>query len=237
MPRIEKPSKKSSPELDDTPFAALARQEREDRRFLTWSLWGAVAFHLAVLAFNFPVTATAPEAVEKDDKKVYLVPTPRFKPPPPVPEPIPQRRVRRLPMPAADPEAPEPIPVEVPVPVMDLPSIDLPLALPEAPPPVAAPTGPIHLTPEVARPVKLAAPPPRYTEIARRARIEGIVIVQGVLDERGRLGELKVLKGLPMGLSEEALKALRKWEFTPATLNGKPVAVYYTVTVSFELEG
>lgn len=236
MPRIEKPPRESLPEPVEAPFAALARQEREDRRFLRWSLWGAIAVHLALLAVNFPSAATAPEAVENEDKKVFVVQTPRFKPPPPAPEPIPQRRVRRMPMPAADPEAPEPIPVEVPVPMVDLPPVDVPLTLPDAPPP-PAPAGPIHLTPEVVRPVKLATPPPRYTEIARRARIEGIVIVEGVLDERGRFGELRVLKGLPMGLSEEALKALRKWEFTPATLNGKPVAVFYHVTVSFQLEG
>ena len=48
--------------------------------------------------------------------------------------------------------------------------------------------------------------------------------------------EVKVLKGLPMGLDQAAAEAVKKWRFKPATLNGKPVDVYYNLTVNFTLQ-
>ena len=45
-----------------------------------------------------------------------------------------------------------------------------------------------------------------------------------------------VLKGLPMGLSEAAEEAVKRWKFKPATLNGKPVSVYFNLTVNFQLQ-
>ncbi len=48
--------------------------------------------------------------------------------------------------------------------------------------------------------------------------------------------DVKVLKGLPSGLTEAAVEAVPKWRFEPATLEGNPVAVYYLVTVSFSVQ-
>lgn len=45
-----------------------------------------------------------------------------------------------------------------------------------------------------------------------------------------------VLKPLPMGLDRAALDAVAKWRFKPATLQGKPVKVYYTLTVNFQVQ-
>ena len=45
-----------------------------------------------------------------------------------------------------------------------------------------------------------------------------------------------MLKGLPMGLEESAVDAIKTWRFKPATLNGKPVMVYYNLTVNFKLQ-
>ena len=61
-------------------------------------------------------------------------------------------------------------------------------------------------------------------------------IVQAVIDKQGNVVDAKVLKGLPMGLDQEALRAIRQWKFEPATLNGKPVDVYYNLTVNFTLQ-
>ena len=76
---------------------------------------------------------------------------------------------------------------------------------------------------DVAAPVKLFAPQPRYTEMARKAREEGIVIVEAVIDETGTVTGAKIVKGLRFGLNEEALGAVERWRFEPATLNGRPI--------------
>ncbi len=76
---------------------------------------------------------------------------------------------------------------------------------------------------------------PKYTEIARKARIAGIVIIEAVIDRDGNVTEARILKGLPMGLEQEALNAIRQWKFKPGTLNGQPVPVYYNLTVNFRL--
>lgn len=88
----------------------------------------------------------------------------------------------------------------------------------------------------VSRPVLLSGPPPRYTKLALRARVEGSVIVQAVIDEQGRVADVRVLRGLPMGLDQEAVEAVQNWTFEPAKLQGRPVKVYYSLTVNFRLQ-
>lgn len=89
---------------------------------------------------------------------------------------------------------------------------------------------------EVTRPEKISGERADYTEMARRARVSGIVIVEAIIDEKGDVTETRVLKGLPMGLDQAAVEAVKTWKFTPATVDGRPVPVYYTVTVNFQLD-
>lgn len=88
---------------------------------------------------------------------------------------------------------------------------------------------------EVTRPEKVSGDPPAYTEIARKARIMGVVIVEVIIDEQGNVLSPKVLKGLPMGLDKQAVDAVQTWKFKPATLRGKAVPVYYVLTINFQL--
>lgn len=83
----------------------------------------------------------------------------------------------------------------------------------------------------VSRPEVISRVPVEYTEMARRARINGVVIVEAVIDEQGNVVSARVLKGLPMGLDKAAETAVRQWKFKPAMAYGKPVKVYYTLTV------
>ncbi len=83
--------------------------------------------------------------------------------------------------------------------------------------------------------MRLYSPPPRYPELARRARIEGRVVIEAIIDESGRVTGSKILAGLPLGIDQAALEALESWRFEPATLRGKPVAVFYNLTIKFEL--
>jgi len=77
---------------------------------------------------------------------------------------------------------------------------------------------------------------PFYPESARRDRVSGIVIVQVEIDETGNVLWVHVLKGLPDGLSEAAVDAVRQRHFEPATADGKPVAVLFNLTTNFRLK-
>ncbi|MCB1101000.1 MAG: energy transducer TonB [Kiritimatiellae bacterium] len=57
-----------------------------------------------------------------------------------------------------------------------------------------------------------------------------------MIDKGGNVTDAKVLKGLPMGLDEKAIEAIKTWTFKPATLHGNPVSVYYNLTVNFRLQ-
>lgn len=93
-----------------------------------------------------------------------------------------------------------------------------------------------HAGGDVVAPVAIQAPTPEYTEVARRARIQGVVILEVEVDARGRVTSTRVLKGLPMGLDEASVKAVADWRFQPGTRRGEPVPVVMTLTIRFRLE-
>lgn len=103
-------------------------------------------------------------------------------------------------------------------------------------PAVAANDEPIHLKAGMTRPALIHQVQPRYTDPARKAGVQGAVTVEAVIDEQGRVTDVKLLRGLPMGLDQEALSAVRQWRFTPATLQGNPVKVYFSLTVNFRIQ-
>ncbi len=88
---------------------------------------------------------------------------------------------------------------------------------------------------DVERPEKIFAPPAPYAPAARKARVQGVVIVQAVIDRHGHVTALKAIKGLPMGLTDEALRTMATWLFEPATIKGQPVVVTYFLTMRFGL--
>lgn len=75
----------------------------------------------------------------------------------------------------------------------------------------------------------------RYPEIARRAGIEGRVVVQFVIDEQGNVTDPQVVRSLGGGTDEAALEAIKKVRFTPGMQRGRPVKVRYTIPVQFRL--
>lgn len=74
-----------------------------------------------------------------------------------------------------------------------------------------------------------------YTDEARRANIEGEVELEIVVRSNGTVGDIRVLRGLPGGLNERAVDAVRQWRFLPARLKGTPVDVLVEVSVEFRL--
>jgi protein TonB len=96
--------------------------------------------------------------------------------------------------------------------------------------------GPIHLTAEMSRPRPLQPILPKYTEIARRAGLQGSVIVQAVIDEHGRATDVRILRGLPMGLDRSAVEAIERCPFEPARIGSRAVKVYFNLTVNFTIQ-
>jgi TonB family protein len=212
---------------------AAADEESRERRVFRVAVAGAVAFHLAVALLPLPRVVASAEP-QPQTSHLLVVQTPIFKHEviPPVRDD--DEHAFLVPVPDPNPGDPEPIRPLATVPQhLDLPEIapvgDLP------PPPPLPPAGPIEIGGAVVRPVAIDTPQPVYSELARRARIQGVVQLRTVLDATGRVTDVEVVKSLPFGLTEAAVEAVQRWRYRPATLNDKPVAVFLQVTVTFTL--
>ena len=105
----------------------------------------------------------------------------------------------------------------------------------DAPPPPSGPQFKFIPYDDPPRPI----PPirPVYPDIAQEAGIEGQVLVQCFIDEKGKVKETIVVKGIPnTGLNESAVEALRKTRFRPAKQRERPVGVWITIPINFRLQ-
>jgi periplasmic protein TonB len=96
--------------------------------------------------------------------------------------------------------------------------------------------GPVHITVGITRPEILHKVNPRYTEPARRAGVQGTVIIEAIIDEKGRVTDQRILRSLPMGLDKAAMDAVQQWRFSPAMRGDSPVKVYFVLTVNFTIQ-
>jgi TonB family protein len=87
----------------------------------------------------------------------------------------------------------------------------------------------------VSAPVPIYQPEPEYSEEARKAKWQGIVILSLVVDEMGKAVRIQVTKPLGLGLDQKAIEAVEKWRFKPGMKDGKPVPVIASVEVTFRL--
>ena len=76
---------------------------------------------------------------------------------------------------------------------------------------------------------------PDYTDPARRAGLEGEVLLEMVVTAEGTVTDVRVLQRLGAGLDERAIAAVQQWQFSPARRHGVPVAVLVEVAVEFRL--
>ena len=88
----------------------------------------------------------------------------------------------------------------------------------------------------VSLPVSLSKVEPQYTEEARKARLQGTVILEVEVRSDGTVDpdSITVIQGLGMGLTEKAIEAVQHWTFKPAYKNGKPMGV--AMPVAFQME-
>jgi protein TonB len=154
--------------------------------------------------------------------------------------------------------APKEIPEEIPPPMEDIPEISsvvqtggggilggvpggvvgnvlsaIPTTAPPPPPPPKK-KDPIRVGGNVQSSKLITRVEPSYPELAKRARIQGIVLLQVTVDELGNVSEVKVIRGHPL-LNDGAVGAVSQWKYSPTLLNGEPVPVIATVTVNFIL--
>lgn len=85
------------------------------------------------------------------------------------------------------------------------------------------------------KPVRLRAPTPRYTEAARANKIQGSVTLRVLVGADGDVKQVKVVTGLPDGLTEQAVEAARQAKFKPAVKDGKPVPYWVLIQMEFNL--
>jgi protein TonB len=84
-------------------------------------------------------------------------------------------------------------------------------------------------------PVVLYQVEPEFSEEARKAKLQGVVTLYGEVDIDGRLRNIRVTRGLGLGLEEKAVEAVKQWRFRPGYLNGKPVVAAAAIEVNFHL--
>ena len=76
---------------------------------------------------------------------------------------------------------------------------------------------------------------PEYSEEARKAKYSGTVVLYIEVDQTGHAKNLRVVKGIGLGLDEKAIEAVTKWRFKPGLKDGKPVVVAAHIEVNFRL--
>jgi len=94
---------------------------------------------------------------------------------------------------------------------------------------------PILLGSDVTPPERILYVQPVYPEIARKSRTAGVVIMEIVVGRSGDVTEVKVFKSHPL-FDAAAVEAVKQWKYRPAMLGEKPVRVFMTIRVEFNLK-
>jgi TonB family protein len=195
--------------------ALVLRGRSPDRYGGTDLAWAAVAANVFALVSLVPLAALGmalwpvlkAEAEEADR----------------LPEPYSLETIIESPAPPPPPPPPPPRPRVSTAEPREVPAAEAPLS-----------PGPVRVGGTIREPRKLTNVAPVYPEIAKQARVQGIVILEVTISPRGHVTHVRVLRGAPL-LDAAAVEAVRQWVYTPTLLNGVPVPVIMTVTVNFRL--
>jgi len=222
--------------------ALLSLLRPPDRKTRWISLGAAVGAHLAFGLIAF-LLVVIPEQPPMGPKLLPLVAeqTPIFPPPRPIARVIHQSEPERLiAIPDPDPDRAEPMMID------DEPFTITPVASPDGVADWSGPAseppqdGPMEITHEMVSPRIISGTriQPEYPEHARRAGVEGDVLLRAVIRRDGTVGSLEVVQAprADLGLSEAALTAVSQWRYHPARLEGRPVEVYFMIEVTFRLD-
>jgi len=217
----------------------------------------SIAIHAVVLLAVVIVPLMTAEALPEPTsvvKAFFVEPQAAPPPPPPPPPPAPKAQVQpravSTPQPVQDNKFTAPI--ETPDEVKPEEGIDLGVeggvpggveggvpggvvggivgGMPDAPPPPTA----VRVGGQIKEPKKLKHVAPAYPDIAKQARVQGVVILECTISPQGKVTDVKILRGIPL-LDAAATEAVKQWVYSPTLLNGVPVPVIMTVTVNFKL--
>jgi protein TonB len=207
------------------------------------------------------VTAELPDVPDMVTFVVSAAPPPPPPPPPPAPASTASTPKAIRPVPPVRPRA---APVEAPPAIVEETHVDMgsaggisggveggvpggvvggvvgglvsELPPPPPPPPSPAPVArePVRVGGELKAPALVERVEPDYPPLAVRAQVQGIVILEAVVDGLGRVEDVRVLRSIPL-LDKAAMAAVRQWRYSPLLLNGTPERFVLTVTVSFSL--
>jgi len=104
-----------------------------------------------------------------------------------------------------------------------------------APPPPPPTHRIVRVGGDLKPPRAISRPDPLYPTLAKQARIQGVVIIDAVIDENGNLVQARAISGPPL-LIPSALEAVMKWKYAPSFLDGQPISVAMHVEVTFVLQ-
>lgn len=76
---------------------------------------------------------------------------------------------------------------------------------------------------------------PEYSELARKSKLQGVIVLYVQISPEGNATQMHVTKRLGMGLDQKAMEAVKHWKFKPGMRDGKPVTVEATIEVNFRL--
>jgi protein TonB len=91
------------------------------------------------------------------------------------------------------------------------------------------------IVPGISEPKLIKRVEPEYPRAALITRVEGIVILEAIITKTGTVEQVKTMRADYAVLERAARDAVLQWRYQPATLNGQPVKVYFTVTVTFHM--
>ncbi len=92
-----------------------------------------------------------------------------------------------------------------------------------------------QIKPGITQPKAIYSPDPEYSEPARKAKIQGNLILWLAIDEQGNPVQIKIVQCLGWGLDDQAVNAASKWKFVPAQKDGQPVPAQIEMSVEFHL--
>jgi protein TonB len=94
---------------------------------------------------------------------------------------------------------------------------------------------PVYIERGIESPVLIQKVEPPYPKLALITRKQGIVVLQAIITKTGTVENVTILRSADPLLDQAAMAAVKRWIYRPATIHGRPIKVYFTVTVKFHL--